>query len=46
MIDVLVLDEADRMIEDGHFKEMKFILEYVYSKRVEFKKLRLLKSKP
>lgn len=30
MIDVLVLDEADRMIEDGHFKEMKFILDYIY----------------
>ncbi|CDW75544.1 atp-dependent rna helicase ddx24 [Stylonychia lemnae] len=45
MIDVLVLDEADRMIEDGHFKEMKYILDYVYSKRVEFKKLRILKTK-
>lgn len=45
MIDVLVLDEADRMIEDGHFKEMKFILDYIYSKRVEFKKLKLLKQK-
>lgn len=45
MIDVLVLDEADRMIEDGHFKEMKYILDYVYSKRVEFKKLRQLKNK-
>lgn len=44
MIDVLVLDEADRMIEDGHFKEMKLILDYVYSKRVEFKKLKLLKA--
>lgn len=45
MIDVLVLDEADRMIEDGHFKEMKYILDYVYSKRVEFKKLKILKLK-
>eukprot|EP00347_Sterkiella_histriomuscorum_P007788 403347561 len=45
MIDVLVLDEADRMIEDGHFKEMKYILDYVYSKRVEFKKLKLLREK-
>ena len=43
LIDVLVLDEADRMIEDGHFKEMKLILDYIYSKRVEFKKLKLLK---
>ena len=38
MIDVLVLDEADRMIEDGHFKEMKMILDFVYNKRVEYKK--------
>lgn len=38
LIDVLVLDEADRMIEDGHFKEMKHILEYIYTKRVDFKK--------
>ena len=45
LIDVLVLDEADRMIEDGHFKEMKYILDYVYSKRVEFKKLKQLKFK-
>jgi superfamily II DNA/RNA helicase len=34
MIDVLVLDEADRMIADGHFKELKFILNHIYSKRV------------
>lgn len=26
MIDVLVLDEADRMIADGHFKELRLIL--------------------
>lgn len=26
------------MIEDGHFKEMKLILDYIYTKRVEFKK--------
>jgi ATP-dependent RNA helicase DDX24/MAK5 len=38
MIDVLVLDEADRMIEDSHFKEMKMILDFVYNKRVEYKK--------
>ena len=30
MIDVLVLDEADRMIEDGHFKELKFLLDFIY----------------
>ena len=34
MIDILVLDEADRMIADGHFKELKFILNHIYSKRV------------
>ena len=38
LIDVLVLDEADRMIEDGHFKEMKLLLDFVYTKRVEYKK--------
>ncbi len=38
LIDVLVLDEADRMIEDGHFKELKLLLEFIYTKRVEFKK--------
>ena len=31
MIDVLVLDEADRMIADGHFKEMRDILAHIYS---------------
>lgn len=38
MIDILVLDEADRMIADGHFKELKLILNHIYSKRVEYKK--------
>jgi ATP-dependent RNA helicase DDX24/MAK5 len=38
MIDVLVLDEADRMIADGHFKELHSILGHIYQKRVEFKK--------
>jgi hypothetical protein len=38
MIDVLVLDEADRMVQDGHFKEMHKILEYIYTKRVQFKR--------
>lgn len=45
MIDVLVLDEADRMIADGHFKELKFILDHIYMKRVEFKKQALQRSK-
>ena len=31
MIDVLVLDEADRMIADGHFKEMRDILAHIYT---------------
>lgn len=26
------------MIEDGHFKEMKLILDFIYTKRVEYKK--------
>ena len=45
LIDVLVLDEADRMIEDGHFKELKLILDFIYSKRVEYKKHALNKAK-
>lgn len=38
MIDILVLDEADRMIADGHFKELSKILGHIYQKRVEIKK--------
>jgi len=38
MIDVLVLDEADRMIADGHFKELNLILNHIYTKRVEMKR--------
>lgn len=45
MIDTLVLDEADRMIADGHFKELKFILNHIYSKRVEFKRESIRKNK-
>jgi len=37
MIDVLVLDEADRMISDGHFKEMRDILAHIYTRRVQLK---------
>ena len=37
MIDVLVLDEADRMMADGHFKEMRDILAHIYSQRVKIK---------
>ena len=45
MIDILVLDEADRMIADGHFKELKPILNHIYSKRVQFKREALQKQK-
>jgi len=38
MIDVLVLDEADRMIADGHFKELRDILAHIYTQRVKIKK--------
>jgi len=31
MTDVLVLDEADRMIADGHFKELRDILAHIYT---------------
>jgi hypothetical protein len=34
-LDILVLDEADRMVEVGHFKELNFILDFVYIKREE-----------
>lgn len=37
MVDVLVLDEADRMIADGHFKEMRDILAHIYQQRVKIK---------
>ena len=33
------------MIADGHFKELKFILHHIYTKRVEFKKESIRKSK-
>jgi ATP-dependent RNA helicase DDX24/MAK5 len=32
LIDYLVLDEADRMVELGHFKELDNIIEKVYNK--------------
>ena len=44
MIDVLVLDEADRMVADGHFKEMRDILAHIYTKRVEVKASRKTKK--
>jgi len=33
LIDFLVIDEADRMVEQGHFKELDLILEFIYSRR-------------
>lgn len=45
MVDAVVLDEADRMVADGHFKELRFILEHIYTKRVEFKKEALNRNK-
>lgn len=45
MIDILVLDEADRMIADGHFKELSMILNHIYTQRVEIKKEMQLKRK-
>jgi ATP-dependent RNA helicase DDX24/MAK5 len=32
-LEVLVLDEADRMVEIGHYKELNDILDFVYIKR-------------
>ena len=40
MVDVLVLDEADRMIADGHFKEMRDILAQIYTHRLQVKQER------
>ena len=45
MIDILVLDEADRMIADGHFKELKLILNHIYTQRVEYKKEAIARNK-
>lgn len=45
LIDVLVLDEADRMIEDGHFKEMKLLLDFVYTQRVAIKQKKQIVKK-
>lgn len=33
------------MIEDGHFKELKLLLDFIYNKRVEYKKQALSKFK-
>ena len=30
---MLIIDEADRMIEGGHFKELTYILDYIYLNR-------------
>lgn len=44
LIDILVLDEADRMIADGHFKEMKDILAFIYTQRLKFKQRKQKKT--
>ena len=44
MIDVLVLDEADRMISDGHFLEMRDILAHIYTERVKRKTAKIGKN--
>ena len=44
LIDVFALDEADRMIADGHFKEMREIIAYIYSERVNAKKAKFKKT--
>ena len=33
------------MIEDGHFKELKLLLDFIYTKRVEFRKTATLKAR-
>jgi hypothetical protein len=37
MTDVIVLDEADRLIADGHFKELRDILAHIYTQRLKIK---------
>ena len=44
MLDVLVLDEADRMIADGHFREMRDILAHIYTKRLQMKQSKIGKT--
>ena len=39
LIDLLVLDEADRMLEDGHFRELKYILNFIYVTKAKHLKL-------
>ncbi len=34
---MIVLDEADRLIADGHFKEMADILAHIYTNRLKLK---------
>jgi hypothetical protein len=33
------------MIDDGHFKELKLILDFIYTKRVDFKRTETIKAK-
>ena len=45
LVDVLVLDEADRMIADGHFKEMRDILAHIYTQRLQMKTNKLMPAR-
>ena len=38
---MLVLDEADRMIADGHFKELRDILAHIYTRRVQIRQSKI-----
>ena len=46
LVDLLVLDEADRMIADGHFKEMRDILAHIYTQRLLIKTNKIGGGKP
>uniref|UniRef100_A0A914KUY4 ATP-dependent RNA helicase n=1 Tax=Meloidogyne incognita TaxID=6306 RepID=A0A914KUY4_MELIC len=34
-LQIIVVDEIDRMLKEGHFKELKFIIKHIHSKRNE-----------
>ena len=39
MINMLVLDEADRLLEDGHFRELRHLLTFLYVSKARQLKL-------
>jgi len=43
-LDYLVLDEADRMIEMGHFRELDQILDKVFKDREKMKDEKVIKT--